>query len=204
MEIVIYVAHVDDETIFAGGSIAKWTEQGHIVHIVYAGNGIVVHGRPGHDYRKHAGVIAESYGVGSYHFLNIPTMEFERYGQLELNKRFLELGLNYDCLVTHNPDDVNTDHTIVFQSARVLSRYSSIRLLCMDSIGSVSDFSPTFFVDISDFIDKKMEAMRVIETEIHSYPHERSYLAIKAKDMYRGSQINCKFAEAFEVKKWVI
>lgn len=203
MEIVVYVAHVDDETIFAGGSIAKWAKD-NTVHIVYASNGIVVHGRPGHNYRSHAGLISKIYGIESYHFLNIPTMEFEQYGQLELNKRFLKLGLSYDFLVTHNPEDVNTDHTTVYKSARVLSRYSRTGLLCMDSIGMPIHFNPTFFVDITHEVDIKFKAMKIMNKEMRPYPNERSYLSIKSKDMYRGSQINCKFAEAFEVKKWVI
>lgn len=201
MEIVVYVAHVDDELIGAGGTILKWAKE-HTIRIVYASNGIVVHGRPGHDYRNTAREIGHLLGARSVDFLNIPTMEFDKYGQLELNKRFLQLDIPYDLIITHHPNDVNKDHRIVHESASVLSRYNSSKLLCCDSLGFGVDFVPNFFVDITETIDLKHEILNLIKEEIREYPHERSHKALRARASHWGSKANFHFAEAFECKKW--
>lgn len=203
MEIIIYVAHVDDALFGCGGSILRWAT-GNNIRIVYANNGIVVHGRPGHDYRDEADMIADALDVQSYHFLNIPTMEFEKYGQLELNYRFGGLGLSYDLIVTHHPNDVNKDHRIVYESASVLSRYSSSKLLCCDSLGFGVDFTPNFFVDITGTVNRKHKALDIINQEMREYPHERSHTALKAKAQYWGSKVGFEYAEAFECRKWTI
>lgn len=203
MEIVVYVAHVDDELIGAGGTILKWAKE-HTIRIVYASNGIVVHGRPGHDYRNTAREIGHLLGARSVDFLNIPTMEFDKYGQLELNKRFLQLGISYDLIITHSPSDVNKDHQIVYQSAQVLSRYCPSKLLCCDSIGFDTVFTPNFFVDITDTIKRKHQILNLIKEEMRKFPHERSHRALRAKAEHWGSKVGFKSAEAFDCKKWTV
>jgi LmbE family N-acetylglucosaminyl deacetylase len=39
MKIVIFAPHPDDELVGAGGSILKWKEQGHEIHIIYVSDG---------------------------------------------------------------------------------------------------------------------------------------------------------------------
>jgi len=204
MKIIIYIAHVDDEVIGAGGSILKWVKDGHIVNVIYANNGIVVHGRNGYDYRQHAFLMSKELGVKSAQFLNIPTMEFDKYGQLELNKRFDALGFNYDMIVTHSPSDVNKDHQVVYESARVMCRYNHVKLLCCDTLGYNTQFVPNFFMDISDEIKKKLDILRIIGDEMREYPHERSFRALKSRAEFWGSKVGYKYAEAFDCKKWTV
>lgn len=208
MEVVFYVAHVDDETLFAGGTIHKAVLAKKNVHIVYASNAIVAHGRPGNNYRQEADKIATILGVrkSNMHFLNIPTMEFEKYGQLELNKRFESLKLNPDLIVTHSEHDVNKDHKIVFESAMVQARcyQKPIALLCCEYIGNSTGFHPNFYVDITNNMYSKIKALQAIDCEMEKYPHQRSYKAVWARAMVRGSECGVKFAEAYEVKRWIL
>lgn len=207
MNIVVYIAHVDDETFFCGGTIAKYAAQGHNVYIVWGNNGIVVHGRPGVCYRDQAERIADSLGVslGNIFFLNIPTMEFEIYGQLELNKRFEALGLQPDLIITHSAYDINEDHRVVFKSALVQARCykKPISILSCEYIGGSIKFNPTFYVDISNFMNTKIKTLKRIECEMREHPHQRSIEAVQAKALVRGSECGCRFAEAFEVIRWI-
>jgi LmbE family N-acetylglucosaminyl deacetylase len=47
-------------------------------------------------------------------------------------------------------------------------------------------FIPNVFVDISDYINKKIEAMKMYEGEMGSHPFPRSERNIKALATYRG------------------
>jgi len=58
-------------------------------------------------------------------------------------------------------------------------------------------FIPNTFVDITDYIDTKIEIMKIYETEIMPDPLPRSAHAIKGLAAFRGSRIGVKYAEAF-------
>lgn len=59
-------------------------------------------------------------------------------------------------------------------------------------------FIPNTFVDITDYIDKKVEIMKLYETEIMLDPLPRSAHAIKGLAAFRGSRIGVQYAEAFQ------
>jgi len=208
MNIVVYVAHVDDEILYCGGTIAKFISENHQVFIVWANNGIVVHGRPGVSYRQESEKIATCLGVplSNCFFLNIPTMEFDKYGQLELNKRFESLGLKFDLIITHSEHDINEDHRIVFKSALVQARCYGrpVGLLCCEYLGGSTTFAPNLYVNIEKFMNKKLLTLEKIVCEMREFPHQRSIEAIEAKARVRGSECGCKYAEAFEVKRWLL
>jgi len=59
-------------------------------------------------------------------------------------------------------------------------------------------FIPNTFVDITDYIDKKIEIMKLYETEIMPDPLPRSVHAIKGLAAFRGSRIGVMYAESFQ------
>ncbi|NLN49149.1 MAG: PIG-L family deacetylase, partial [Clostridiales bacterium] len=58
-------------------------------------------------------------------------------------------------------------------------------------------FIPNVFNDISEFLDSKLEAMKIYESQLADFPNPRSLVAIEALAGYRGSTINVNAAEAF-------
>ena len=64
-------------------------------------------------------------------------------------------------------------------------------------------FNPDFFINISDEIKDKLEALQKYKSQI-SNNSSRSIQAIKALAKFRGSQNGCKFAEAFKVVRIVV
>ena len=104
--------------------------------------------------------------------------------------------------------DVHTDHQIICNA--VLSmikwfRYPYINKVLMYetlsetdfNLGQQNSFKPNTYVDISNYIDKKIKAMSIYESEIESFPFPRSKEAIKSLAMLRGSQSGFNFAESF-------
>ena len=116
-----------------------------------------------------------------------------------------------DIIYTHSPSDLNIDHTITAKATLTAFRpepqekYSEIRFF---EIASSTDFTlkqlndrfePNLFINIKDFIDKKIEALKCYEIEMRDYPHSRSYEKIKSLAEYRGAQSGLEYAEAFEI-----
>jgi LmbE family N-acetylglucosaminyl deacetylase len=60
-------------------------------------------------------------------------------------------------------------------------------------------FIPNVFIDISNYFEKKLEIIKIYESEIMEEPYPRSISSIEALARYRGSRIGVKYAEAFQL-----
>ena len=65
-------------------------------------------------------------------------------------------------------------------------------------------FIPNVFVDINDYMDKKIEIMKIYKGEMGMYPFPRSERNIKALATYRGATSGCEYAESFMLLKEII
>lgn len=65
-------------------------------------------------------------------------------------------------------------------------------------------FIPNVFVDVSHFMDRKLEILGIFSSELLEEPFTRSIGTMKAYNRYRGSQINCQYAECFMLIKEVM
>jgi LmbE family N-acetylglucosaminyl deacetylase len=65
-------------------------------------------------------------------------------------------------------------------------------------------FVPNVFVDISEFMDKKIELMNIYESEIGKHPFPRSERNMRALATYRGAASGCDYAESFMLLKEII
>ena len=62
-------------------------------------------------------------------------------------------------------------------------------------------FKPNLYIDITDYLDKKLEALKIYDTELDALPFPRSLEAIKAQAIIRGTEAGVLYAEAFRVIK---
>src|SRR6184192_3979679 len=62
--------------------------------------------------------------------------------------------------------------------------------------GRAGAFAPNVFVDISDELDRKLDAMRCYESELRPPPHPRSLRSLEQRAAYWGSVANMPAAEA--------
>jgi hypothetical protein len=58
-------------------------------------------------------------------------------------------------------------------------------------------FIPNVYSDISDFLNKKIQIMKIYESELQAPPLPRSIEAIQALARFRGASVGIKYAEAF-------
>ncbi len=65
-------------------------------------------------------------------------------------------------------------------------------------------FIPNIYVDISEYLDSKIQAMRIYKNEIGEHPFPRSIDSIKALACLRGAEAGVKYAEGFRLIKAVV
>ena len=65
----------------------------------------------------------------------------------------------------------------------------------------VAPFVPNVFVDISEYLPKKLEALAAYELEMHPSPHSRSVGHIEALARHRGNSVGVDAAEAFQLMR---
>ena len=114
----------------------------------------------------------------------------------------------------HN--DIHSDHRIISEAVLSCSksfRYEYIKKFRAYEVLSETEFAsdlysdsfnPNLWIDISDFIDKKIEIMEIYKSEIKEPPFPRSEDNIRALATYRGSTVGSISAESFIQIKEII
>ena len=62
-------------------------------------------------------------------------------------------------------------------------------------------FYPNVFVDISKYIDKKIQIMEIYKNEMGNHPFPRSERNIRSLGTLRGATSGCEYAEGFMLIK---
>ncbi|MDY6845300.1 MAG: PIG-L family deacetylase, partial [Thermodesulfobacteriota bacterium] len=69
---------------------------------------------------------------------------------------------------------------------------------------SNNNFTPNMFVDITDFIDRKIEIMKIYKNELCEHPFPRSGRNIRALATFRGAAAGYEYAESFMILKEIV
>ncbi len=212
-------AHPDDVEIACAGTLLKCKQRGDRVVVCHLSDGDHGHViipkeelsvmRQGE--AKRAGAMGGFDEViwGGFHDLQIFDNNKEaRDKVVDVIKR-----VNPDFIITHNPDDYMPDHTatsrLVFDACftATLPNYVSgvtgnakmVPVYYMDTLAGVN-FNPTEYVDVSPFIDKKLEMLECHESQIvwmRDHDHIDFPDMVKTCSRYRGYQCGADYAEGF-------
>lgn len=211
--ILVIAPHPDDEVLGCGGTIARLAAEGASVHI-----GIVTSGKPPRfDPAQVAGVRAETarahemLGVAETHWLGLPAAALDQMAHGDVNAAIDDLVRRIRPATMLIPflGDLHLDHQVVFRSCLVAARPRSAEApICLMAYETLSEtnwgapgidpqFSPNCFIDIGDYLDRKIEAFLEFESQVRPFPDERSPEAIRALATLRGATVYRKAAEAF-------
>lgn len=214
--ILVVAAHPDDETLGAGGTLAKYVKLGYKVSVVFLTDGVGA--RPDRmslelvSRRQYAARAAmDILGVQDLMFGDFPDNKLDSVPLLGVTQ-FLEI-LNpesFDLVLTHSPRDLNVDHRIASEATNVVFRpqYGNPRTVLNFEVQSSTNwqpanaapnFSPNWFEDISETLEVKLKAMDAYSEELREWPHSRSIKAIRSLAEYRGSSCGVTAAEGFEL-----
>jgi LmbE family N-acetylglucosaminyl deacetylase len=65
-------------------------------------------------------------------------------------------------------------------------------------------FTPNLFIDITNFIDRKIEIMNIYKGETGPHPFPRSERNIRSLATFRGATAGCEYAESFMILKEIL
>lgn len=215
--ILVIGAHPDDEVIGCGGTMAVNADNGGetTVLIVTEGSGAQNNADPVLMQRRHEQLTQCCNILGVDHTIHwdYPDMQLETVPHLQLNARlrdFIAEG-EYEYVLVHHPYDLNRDHQVLFRSVLVACRPVPgfpVKSLLTYHVNSSTDwiftssaerFSANVYVDISNYLEKKLKAFAIYEEEICQFPHPRSLKAVHDRARVFGSEAGFLAAEGFHL-----
>lgn len=221
MKILTIAAHPDDETLGAGGTMARLAAGAHEVRVCILTDGVTA--RHGHVERQKECAIkaCDALGVSDVVFCGLPDQRLDSLPLLEVIipiEKYIE-EFRPDLVFTHYKEDANQDHRVAFAATLVATRPSPgssvSTVLCYETASSTewappftgSVFSPNLYVDISRTLELKLAALREYEQtfsgEMRPFPHPRSYQALAAQSQQNGARAGVMAAEAFMLVRHV-
>ena len=218
MNILAIGCHPDDLVIQCSGTLRKYVERGDKVFMVDIANGNLGHKVIEKDElrvirRKESEVAARVIGA-EYFAVDIGDCLVNNHDE-DAQDRLIDI-VRYtkpDAVITHNPSDYMRDHEeagyMAFSASFTAgcnhryTEYPAIdnvpAIMYMDTADGLG-FIPTEYVDITDVMDKKIEAIMCHKSQIewlmeHDHADVIDQVRICAK--YRGYQCGVKYAEGF-------
>jgi LmbE family N-acetylglucosaminyl deacetylase len=199
MKIIAFGAHPDDLEIGLGGTLAKFVQKGHHVY-----SNIVTIPNNNKIRKRESAKAAEIIGME----LNILDLKpNDVIYSRDLVKKFDTIinKINPDMIFTHWNHDSHQDHVTVSNATIASARRNNCSLYMYEETipGGIVPYSfrTQMFIDITDTIDKKIKSALEHKSQVKKNGKEKWIEGITGRAMYRGYQINTKYAEAFEIVK---
>lgn len=218
--IIVISAHPDDETLGVGGTILRHVANGDNVYWLIVTNIFENQGFSKEKIESRQLEIREVeklFGINKTFLLNYPTMTLSSSSLISMVPKISSIFLEVkpEIIYTLNRSDAHSDHRVIFDAVMACSksfRYPFIKQILMYECISETEFAPAlsekaflpnYFVDITNFLDIKNEIMKVFDSEIGEHPFPRSFENIKALAHFRGASVGVKYAEAFQLLKYI-
>jgi LmbE family N-acetylglucosaminyl deacetylase len=215
--VLVVVAHADDETLGAGGAIIRHVLAGNDVRVVIAADCRAARspaaGAPPTvpQLLPAAEAACLTLGVGAPPlFLGFPALGIPERALTQAVDDVVRT-LQPTIVYTHHWGDLNADHRAVAQAVAVATRPggSVRRVLCCEIPSSTEwapngDFRPSYFVDTSAMLSRKLRAMAHYASELRPAPHPRNLAALRARARYWGQVAGVLFAEPFVLVREVL
>ena len=215
MRILAIAPHPDDETLGCGGALFRHKAEGDDIYWLII-TGISQEGgwkeKVVNKRDNEIDAVAEKYGFSDVFNLRLPTAKMDTLPVSDLIEKISNVYKKVEPDIIYMPFayDVHTDHRIIakaLQSTLKWFRYPHIKKVYMYETPSETEFNfvenrvfrPNVFVNISLYIDDKIETMKIYDGEMGDFPFPRSEKTLRALAILRGSQSGFESAEAFEL-----
>lgn len=209
IKVLVVAAHPDDEALGCGATIAKHTQNGDEVQIVFLSDGFS--SRKNGEKRNNLAI--QSSKVLSCKkpiFLNLPDNRLDTIPFLEIVQKIEGVISDFQprIVYTHHIGDLNIDHQIANKSVMTACRpqpgFCVKEIYAFEVLSStewqvpgVDVFTPNVFIDIENYIEVKNKILNIYTQEMRPPPHSRSIDNAVRLTQYRGACVGLNFAEAF-------
>ena len=217
--ILIVSPHPDDETLGVGGTIAKYSNEGHEVNILMvSGHLPPLYKREDYEITvKEAHRAFKILGVTKSVFLELPATMIGDLPLHELNGKICKIMDNFKPHIVFCPyPDRHVDHRLVFDSVMVATRpvgigrnieivaaYETLSETHWNAPHIEPNFTPNWVIDISSSIKKKIEALKCYESQISDFPGPRSIESVEALAKFRGTQAGFGYGEGMHIIRMI-
>lgn len=192
--VLVIGAHPDDLELGCGGTIAKLADSGHEIRGL-----VMTHGDQGGDCSARPGEALKGgafLGITDLEVLDFPDTRLTQHETKlvgEIERRVLRH--NPDIVSTHSANDQHQDHRAVhLATLRAARRHPAI--LCYETPSATTNFQPSVFVDIEDYVEVKVAAVSV-----HRDQCEKPFMTperVRGLSVFRGGQAQTGHAEGYE------
>ena len=196
LNILAIGAHPDDIEFGCGGALIKYTQKKahRLFLLVMTGGGLGGSSSVRTKEQKDSGKIlgAEKIYWGGYEDTRM-VVDSDLIGKIEAV--IAEVKPNF--IFCNFPDDTHQDHRHLAQAIMSATRY--IRNVLFFEGPTTQNFNPQVFVDISDTLDRKVEALQAHRSQVMKTNIEDLSIVEVARSSanFRGIQGRVKYAEAF-------
>ena len=213
-KVLVVAPHPDDETLGCGGTLLKHKSRGDQIYWINVTN---IKEENGYDADKvktkneQIAQVNKEFGFDEFIDMGLNQTRLDESALGEMVGQFAEIfqRIQPEIVILPYKFDVHSDHRTIFEAAYSCTksfRYPFIKKVLMMEVLSETNFSvctegfsPNYFVDISDFMDKKIDIMKIYKQEMGAHPFPRSEESIRALGVLRGSTVGCQYAESFMV-----
>jgi LmbE family N-acetylglucosaminyl deacetylase len=223
MSVLCVAAHPDDEVLGVGGTLARHAANGDDVHICILSDGVTSRYEDTdtasdeiEQRRERAEQAADILGVTvSLHdfpdnsFDTVPLLDIVQTIETEIEEH------DPNIVYTHHYGDLNIDHELACRATvtatRPLADSTVKRILAFETLSASewavprpdNAFQPTSFVNITQQLETKTDAVSVYERELREPPHPRTIETIRKNAEVWGSKNGVPAAEPFEILREV-
>ncbi len=204
--ILILAPHTDDGEFGCGGSIAKFLEEGCIVHYVAFSTAkkSVPEGLPQDILEKEVKKATVKLGIKPENLIiygfEVRKLNYIRQDILEELIK-LKKSLKPDLIFVPSPEDLHQDHATV--AAEGIRAFKHSTILAYEVPWNNLTFKNQCFIKLKErHIKKKNLALQEYNSQKTRYYANSNFIYSLAKT--RGVQVNTDYAEAFEVIRWIM
>jgi LmbE family N-acetylglucosaminyl deacetylase len=209
MNILILSPHTDDAELGCGGSIAKFVEEGHnLFWVVFStAEDSLPKNLPKDTLKKEFLNVLHDIGIkeNKYEIFNYKVRNLHKHRQ-EILENLITIRKTFtpDLVIGPSINDYHQDHQVVAnEMIRAFKTTSSI--ISYELPWNHITFNTQLFVKLKDkHLSKKYNRLRKYESQ---FLLNKSYFSedfIYGFASTRGIQCNSKYAEAFEVIRWML
>ena len=219
MKVMVISPHPDDETLGAGGTLLRAKKEGNKIYWLNMTSmkenlGYTVESIDGR--RRQIQEIRQFYQFDDVLDLQLASTKLEQYDSAKIIREISSFvsKIQPDTIILPDYNDAHSDHKCTFDwgyACTKVFRHPYVKCIVTMEIPSETDFGkpanpfiPGLYVDISNYIDKKKEAIKIYRTELGEHPFPRSLENIEAHAIVRGASAGVMYAEAFRVIKMIL
>lgn len=213
--VLVVAPHPDDETLGCGGTLLRMQDSGAQLGWLIVTRISEEHGfTPQRVQSRDAEIdkVKQLVGFSEVFHLSLPTRQLDMLPMADLIEQFAAVFTEFkpEHVFLPHRSDVHSDHRVVFDAGAACAkwfRYPTVRRLLSYETISETDFcldtravfQPNCYVDISAYLERKLEIVAAYQSEIGEFPFPRSIVALRALAAVRGAAAGFVAAEAFQL-----